>query len=200
MKPRILAGAVADQEYWDDQFLRGAVTPISWQSAARDLISTANIVRRVIEQRNLEMMEGLKAAKQAGQTQQKWCLPPVAPAFMLYAFAVENLAKAILVAKGTPSTSGLRLAENIKGHRLRDLVSRTGMVPAADQNVLLDKMERFVERGRYPVQAKPHQQPYADGISIPTDFSRALSLLEELETLLRRVSPCALGAEALGDY
>jgi hypothetical protein len=189
-----LRHSMAKREFWNKHFEITANHPLSWQTWAHDLILTANILRRRIEADDKTYFDGIPDAsgKPPGIPEHR-----TAPAtLMVYAFAVENLAKAIRIAQGVRATDGLRLRrDTIAHHRVTSHVAATGVRTSQKDRKLLERMERFIERGRYPVQMKPHQKRYADAIYLPTDFTRTMSLLQRLENrlceLVRR-PPCDL--------
>jgi len=108
---------------------------------------------------------------------------------MLYAFAVENLAKAVLIACGTKATEKMRLAKTLNTHDLIALVKAIGLSIDGETNQLLQRMTRFISSGRYPVLTHPHPVEFGDGIAIPQDFNCALTLLQRLDDALRLAAP-----------
>jgi hypothetical protein len=187
---------MADQQFWDEQFELTANHPLSWQTWAHDLIVTANVLRRLIDADDRTYWEGVPDAngKPPGIPEHR----TAGATLMLYAFAVENLAKAVRIAQGVRATTeGPRLSkETFAHHRVSLHVAATGVSLDQEDRNLLDRMERFIERGRYPVQMRPHQQRYADAIFFPADFQRSLLQLQRLENLLCELvqrTPCDVG-------
>jgi hypothetical protein len=177
---------MASREFWEEQFEAGANSPPGWRWSAHDLIAAANIVRRSIEAGDSE-----QRARWTGRTEVVVTSAhrPVAPAMMLYAFAVESLTKAVLIACGTKATEGMRLAKALNTHDLVALVKETGLSIDNETNQLLQRMSRFIASGRYPVLTRPHPVEFGDGIVIPQDFDCALALLQRLDDTLCLAAP-----------
>ncbi len=82
---------------------------------------------------------------------------PVFPVYMLLAgFAIENLAKAKLVAGGSfPATVGDDLAPELKSHKLLNLLHQAELTLSDEESYLAQRLQAFVEwGGRYPIPAK----------------------------------------------
>jgi hypothetical protein len=190
---------MASQEFWDDQFLKGASAPVAWQFIARNLITTANMSRRIIVAQHERLIADARAANAIGLVASEGPdLAPAAPTIMLYGFAIENVTKAVLIAQGTVATKGLKIAQSLKTHDLSGLVAQTGLQLDDEERKFLADATKLTELGRYPVQSSPNRSEYAVGVMIPSDFERALKVLQRLESLLRLSTGMALPEMDLG--
>jgi hypothetical protein len=79
--------------------------------------------------------------------------PAFAIALMLEAFAVENLAKAMLVHRDPNLVQDGEWKGPRRGHPLLDLLQQARFDVAADRD-LVRRLERFVETPRYPIPLK----------------------------------------------
>jgi hypothetical protein len=128
------------------------------------------------------------------------------PILLLYGLAAENLAKAILVAKGTPpvepdkKNGSLKLSEDIKGHNLEALFVKADVALTDADKDVLNNLSWTVQAGKYPVGTKPAIHP-SDPTPVwleLTNLDRACHLLEALEAALRATGPkWVLGKEDL---
>ncbi len=158
-------------------FDKTARIPIIWQITARQLIVAANRLR-----------EGHEAAKEKVSFYASRM-----PILLLYGLAAENLAKAILVAKGTPpveldiKNGSLKLSEDIKGHNLEALFVKAGVALSAEDKDVLNNLSWTVQAGKYPVSTKPaiHPRDPTPAWLELTNLDNACRLLEALEAALR---------------
>jgi hypothetical protein len=91
--------------------------------------------------------------------------------FMLYAFALEAMLKAVWLAQGnravSPSSIELEKAFKRDGHDLHKWWHVASMgAPTADELAVLDFLTSYVEIGRYPVRARA--QPANNRLILPT--------------------------------
>lgn len=69
----------------------------------------------------------------------------------LVGLAMENLAKAVHVARTRSAVGGDRLIDDLKTHSLLHLLGRVGIELDADEAYLVERLETFVTwAGRYP--------------------------------------------------
>ena len=161
-------------------FTRAAEEPLAWQASADSLMRAARALVPSIE------ADGRAASDPAATTFE----PPVTPVYMLLVgLAVENLAKAVHVARTQSAVGGDRLAKDLKTRSLLDLLRRVGL-ELDDEAYLVERLEVFVTwAGRYPTPLKlddylPRTQP--SGGSGPltgfhsTDPERVEALVERL--------------------
>jgi hypothetical protein len=157
--------------------------PVYWQLIARELICAANTL--FARYRTIEPVP----------SKVSWPPPPLdlnrfhtsgRPILFLYGLAVENLIKAILVAKGNDTTSTGLLNKKVKHHRLVQLFREASVVISKDTENLLNKLQWFVEAGKYPVGTKPG--PEIDDFLTSSNLEDIWHLLEELERILKERS------------
>ena len=162
-----------------------------WQSVARDFILAANYL---LDWHDPPLMEGDPADL-------TWTHQGPAPMMVLYAIAVENLLKAILVAQGASIVSDGKLAATFKHHRLAQHAEAAGVVMTADERDLLTRLGDMIEAGKYPVATAPGRSPGAWRFSYPTDVDRTFAMLERLEDSLRATGkPCLPRADLRRRY
>ena len=185
---------MASRKFWEEQFEGIANSPLTWRRSAHESIAAANIVRRSIEAIDREQRERWSGRTEFVVSSEH---RPAGPVMMLYAFAVESLAKAVLIAGGTKATEKLRLAKALNTHDLVALVKTIGLSIDDETNQLLQRMTRFISSGRYPVLTRPHPVEFGDGIVVPQDFDCALTLLQRLDEMLRLAAPVDIGVRNL---
>jgi hypothetical protein len=116
---------------------------------------------------------------------------------MLFGFALENLAKGIIVCRDPTLVSSKRLKSwHGKGHNLADLFQRANIAVTDDERRLLDRTTRVTEwKGRYPVAMSFDEVTFHDpmmgyiavGESWSADDYRALSdLYDKAKGLLQQ--------------
>src|SRR6202035_234570 len=89
--------ANTDKDRWRDEFEGRGQTPIFWQIQARSLLCAAN----VLAERAGTIASGRAAAPTEVEDPAHLRLEPV---FLLYGYALENLVKGLLVARGEDAT------------------------------------------------------------------------------------------------
>jgi hypothetical protein len=147
--------------------------PIAWQEAAREYVLAANYLLDWYDVSRLTPEAAAFEFSHHGA---------VAPLMVLYAIAVENLLKALRVARdGTPVVEG-KLARDFKHHRLLDHASKAGVRLSADETGLLRRLRDFIEAGRYPVPAAEGGTPDAWRFNFPRDVDSVWLFLERLES------------------
>lgn len=123
-------------------------SPAVWHLTALQLIGAANVLRRQIEVQ--EVVPRIPSQARMADI-------PVTemPMFLLYGLGLENLAKALLVARGEDATRGGKLSKIIKSHNLCSLLERAGVVPSPDDRDILQRVADVVKSGKYPVGTSP---------------------------------------------
>jgi hypothetical protein len=113
---------------------------------------------------------------------------------VLYATAVENLLKAIRVAKGeVPIVKG-SLSPHFMHHKLLAHAQRAQLSLSPDEIDLAEHLRDFLEAGSYPVAKSARKSPRAWRFQFPRDVERVWALLDRLENDLRAVAHDALPA------
>jgi hypothetical protein len=122
-----------------------------WQSVARDFIQAANYL---LDWHDLPLTDG-------DATDLTWTHHGPAPMMVLYAVAVENLLRAILVAQGVSPVSDGKLAGGFKHHRLAQHADAAGVVLTAEERDFLTRLGDMIEAGKYPIGTAPGKTPGA---------------------------------------
>ncbi len=121
------------------------------------------------------------------------------PMMVLYATAVENLLKAVLVARGESLAVNGRLKPQFAHHRLLEYAAEAGIEPSGDVAELLRHLSHVLYAGRHPVPRTPGENPGA--LEYPADVERIWSLLEQLEERLRSTGePCLPAVDLRARY
>ena len=180
-----------------------ASEPRSWLSMARNLRHSADAIFERENRVAQRFMDEIRRLDTLGDTEkpEEWDEaafphPNFAAALMLVAFAIENLLKGLVVAKGLAPFTGQRLPRPLQTHelyRLHNLASPTATI-SRDTLEFLSNISMW--RGRYPLPVSIEQfwrmddkgQPMGMGYSptkIQTEFSAYCDGLEaELRGLL----------------
>ena len=110
---------------------------------------------------------------------------------VLYAAAVENLLKAILVANGEDLVASGRLKPQFGHHRLLEYARDAGLEVPTEAEELLRRLSHVLYAGRNPMAETGDGSTDALTLAYPTDVERVWSLLEQLESVLQTTgTPC----------
>jgi hypothetical protein len=149
--------------------------PYAWQHTAYEFILAANY-----------LIDWYNPSTEDGPDDLEFTIGGPAPMMVLFALAVENLLKAIRVAKGpTPVTEKGELSGSFAHHRLISHASLAGLVLSDDEQKLLAQLTDVVQAGKYPVPTRPGGNEQAWRFDYPRDVERVWRLLERLDTDLR---------------
>jgi hypothetical protein len=107
------------------------------------------------------------------------------PMMVLYATALENMLKAILVANGESLVANGRLKPQYGHHRLLEYARDAGLNLVGEDEELLKRLSHVAYAGRYPGAWTLHY---------PADVERVWRMLEQLESVLRATGAPALPA------
>ena len=154
-------------------------TAFAWQNDARELICAANVLLD-----SYERTLGSSSAEKTPFEPNEGCL--WRPLMVLYALAVENLLKAIIIARGEDPAPDGTLAKWFKHHRLADHAKRAKLsfVPKPG---LLETLREFIESGKYPIGTNPQSGLRTNQFIHPYYTDTVFDLLEKLEDDLRTV-------------
>jgi hypothetical protein len=204
-------------ERWPEELFKAAQQPHAWLSTAEQLAAAAELILQDQVRHEVPYFRAHEAASQealavacaspndgAGSAEIK-CEPPnYLPAQLLYAFALENVLKGLLIAKNPSLAGEHKLNRQITSHNLVKLAEKAGFDVAGQELPLLESLSEIaVWAGRYPVAIElkkpPRNSPLSDphilldyGAHHPTMrrvFKRAV---EELEKKLSRAR-CRFG-------
>jgi len=163
-----------------------------WQQTARDFVLAANY-----------LIDWYDPPREPGDPPDlSWLHSGSAvPMMVLYATAVENLLKALLVARGESLVADGRLKPQFGHHRLLEYAREAGIEPTAEVGELLRHLSHVAYAGSYAVPQAPGENPAAWTLDYPADVERIWSLLEQLEELLRSTgAPCLPAVDLRARY
>lgn len=129
------------------------------QMQARSLFCAANVLR--------ERATAIAVGRLAGPTEAED--PPhlrLMPVFVLYGYALENLVKGLLVARGADATWSGALNKDLRHHCLTELFRVAGVQIGPEENRLLEDLRDAIESEKYPVGVKPRSRPRRLGLSV----------------------------------
>jgi len=164
------------------QFDAEASQASRWQQAAREFILAANY-----------LIDWYDPPREPGEPSDLGWLHSgnTVPMMVLYATAVENLIKAILVANGESLVADGRLKPQYGHHRLLEYASDAGLDLTVEAAALLQQLSHVLYAGRYPIGKTAGASAEAWTLDYPADVERVWSVLEQLESVLRATgTPC----------
>lgn len=169
-------------------FKAAGQTPLFWQTKARDLICAANVL---MERKEAAWRQHRDIAAGGKEMEPSLFHASLTVIMMLYAGAMENLGKGLLVAQGVDATSTGKLNKKLRKHNLPHLFdwARVAMTPADRR--LLEQLSSTIGSGKYPVGLEPPGNPRTVklGFVSPRDVQHIGRLLQTLDTSLRDTCP-----------
>ena len=172
----------------------GASRPLAWLIVSRRLRHSANAIferENPVAQRFWAELHRINAPGTFDET--KFPRPNFDAAYMLTAFAIENLLKGLMLAKGVATFSAQELPTVLQGHDLRRFHGRAK--PAATISPhLLDALTYMSEwRARYPLPLKladfwpmdDRGNPKGGGFSFPKTQDEFSAYCEALDAELK---------------
>jgi hypothetical protein len=110
---------------------------------------------------------------------------------MLYALAMENLVKGLLVAQGVDATSTGKLNKKLRKHNLPHLFDWARVAMTPEDCRLLEQLSSTIGSGKYPVGLEPPGDPRSvkSGFVYPRDLEHTGRLLQTLDKSLRDARP-----------
>jgi len=131
------------------QLVRNA--PHLWQSFARDFISAANHLDRRAWR---AIMRSFKT-KRSANSRRRRAPNPMVPQ-VLYAIALENMLKGLLIARGhrlfDPND---KLVGKYRTHNLLAFASEAGLTLSVAERALVDRLARAITEGKFLVPLAP---------------------------------------------
>ena len=169
-----------DQERWRDEFEGKGQTPIFWQIQARSLLSAANVLRE-----RARVIAGNRAVEPPEADD-----PPqlrLMPVFLLYGYALENLVKGLLVARGENATWSGTLDRDMRHHCLTELFRVAEVRTSCEDRRVLDDLRDAIESEKYPVGTKPRTRERRLGTNSEAVVERVFGLFRQMEDSLRHI-------------
>jgi hypothetical protein len=159
---------IENPERWPEELFKAAQQPHAWLSTAEQLATAAELILqdqvqhetpyfRAYDVARQEALSAACASPEAGAgSAEIRCEPPnYLPAQMLYAFALENVLKGLLIAKNSDLAGKRKLSREITSHKLVDLAEKASFdVGGQELSVLRDLSQIAIWAGRYPVAIK----------------------------------------------
>lgn len=162
-----------------DYFWRLVNTPGYWQDAARDLVCAANLLKK--DYRASPRLGFARRGRLAAPAALRQRHTSPRAIIVLYALAIENMLKAIIVATGQdPIGTDGRIQRWFANHKLDTLAQRarvTGLKKA-----LLHQLTEFITAGKYPVGLEDGDGARAHGYfpdNVLAGIEEILPILEE---------------------
>jgi hypothetical protein len=177
--------------------LKVAKHPASWLDRARRLRHSANAVFEIEAPVADDFYEALGRYGDDPTREFDAPFPNLDGAFMLAAFAVENLLKGLILAKGLATFTGPELPTSLKTHKLLEL-HRLAAPNAVVPEHLLDYLSHTaIWRGRYPLPTTIDDFWPIDaggnlrsgGFTWPGTRDQVQKYCDELEAELKAVMP-----------
>jgi hypothetical protein len=167
-----------------DYFWRLVNTPLYWQDAARDLICSANLLKRHYYSKP-RLGFGRNGPLSADQVQEERHTTARA-IIVLYAIAAENVFKGIIVALGKdPIGADGRIQGWFATHDLVKLAEHAGL-QSPPQN-LLRQLTEFIKAGKYPVGLRDGEAPSAHNYFPDSVLAGIATLLPTLEARMDEI-------------
>jgi len=172
------------------QFDAEASQASRWQQAAREFVIAANY-----------LIDWYDPAREPGDRSDLAWLHSgsTVPMMVLYATAVENLLKAILVANGEDLVSDGRLKPQFGHHRLLEYARDAGLELPAYVEDLLQRLSHVLYAFRDPIAKAGDGE--AASLTYPADVEQVWNVLEQLESVLRSTgAPCLPAVDLRARY
>ena len=163
-----------NQEQWDDDFAGKGQTSIFWQIQARSLLSAANVLRE-----RAQIIAGGRAVEPPQADD-----PPhlrLMPVFLLYGYALENMVKGLLVARGENATWSGTLDKDMRHHCLTELFRVAEVRTSREDRQVLEDMSDAIESGKYPVGTRPRTRERRLRTNPEALFERIFGLVRKME-------------------
>lgn len=156
-------------------------TAYAWQNDARELIGAANVLLNAYE----VSLGSTSVEKPPFEPNERNLWRPL---MVLYALAVENLLKAIIIARGEDPAPDGKLAKWFKHHNLTRLAERAKL-SFTPKSGLLETLRDFIESGKYPIGKDAQSGLRSNEFMHPYYTDTVLDLLQKLEDDLRAILP-----------
>jgi len=178
-----------------DYFWRLVNTPGYWQDAARDLVCAANLLKKDYRASPRLGFARRGSLSPYAALRQRYTSPRAI--IVLYALAIENMLKGIIVAMGQDPIAGNgRIQRWFANHKL-DKLARRARITALNED-LLHQLTEFITAGKYPVGLEDGDGARAHGYFPDTVLAGVETVLPVLEERLAAV-PCARDKRAKVD-
>lgn len=152
---------------WVEDTFKAGQSPFGWLSSAERLEAAAETILRheeatapayfsALEAATREALGKSQSSKDGTGVAEVRCEPPnYLPAQLLYAFALENLFKGMMIANNPALANETKLNSELKSHALDELATKAGFALSQEEQLLLRALSEIaIWAGRYPVASR----------------------------------------------
>lgn len=152
---------------WVEETFKAGQSPFGWLSSAERLQAAAETILEreeagapayfsALEAARREAVEKSYSSKDKTGVAEVRCEPPnCLPAQLLYAFALENIFKGMMVANDPALANETKLNSELKSHELDLLAAKAGFALSPEEQLLLRTLSEIaIWAGRYPVASR----------------------------------------------
>ena len=175
-----------EQERWRDEYELTGQNPGSWQLLARRHLSAANV-----------LLERVQVVSQDEWSSEERIAPRLRmmPIYLLLGYALENLVKGLLVARGHNATwanpleerKPITLDQEFKHHCLPELFQTASVKTSSEERKFLENLRDAIESEKYPVGVRPPSRKRTLGEDPNGDLQMAFELFRRVEASLRQI-------------
>ncbi|MGO8977481.1 MAG: hypothetical protein ACLPTZ_21220 [Beijerinckiaceae bacterium] len=155
---------IFDPNEFAKELFKTAQRPVSWLLSAERLRDAAEVIsehelaneipyfKAYAEAQQEAVAEAYSDGKDAGVAEIKAVPPNYPPAQLLYAYAIENVLKGLVIANTPRLIEEQELNEGLKSHNLIKLAEKAGLTVHVEERLVLEALSQLsVWAGRYPV-------------------------------------------------
>jgi hypothetical protein len=152
---------------WVEETFKAGQSPFGWLSSAECLQAAAETILEREEAGAPAYFSALEAARRealeksyssndkTGVATVRREPPNYLPAQLLYAFALENVFKGMMVANDPALANDTKLNSELKSHELDGLAAKAGFALSSEEQLLLRTLSEIaIWAGRYPVASR----------------------------------------------
>lgn len=152
---------------WVEEMFKAGQSPSVWLSSAESLQAAAETILEreeagapayfsALEAAGREAVEKSYSSEDKTGVAEVRCEPPnYLPAQLLYAFALENVFKGMMVANDPTLANETKLNSELKSHELDGLAAKAGFALSNEEQLLLRTLSEIaIWAGRYPVASR----------------------------------------------
>lgn len=175
-----------DHERWRDEFELTGQNPGAWQLLARRHLSAANV-----------LLKHVQLVGQSDMSPEERIAPELRmmPIYLLFGYALENLVKGLLVARGHNATwanpfeekKPISLDKGFRHHCLPELFRAAAVKTSSKEKQVLEDLRDAIESEKYPVGVRPRSRKRTLGTNPAGDVHEAVELFRRVEASLRQI-------------
>jgi hypothetical protein len=170
-----------DLKEWSKEQFKGAQRPIAWLLSAERLRDAAEVICKAQQAAEIPYFQAHAATEKeavaeaysdgndAGVAEIKAVPPNYPPAQLLYAFAIENVLKGLIVANTPGLIEERRLNDELTTHNLIKLAEKAQFTVHVQERPVLEALSQLsIWAGRYPVART--RREYISNVSNPHEL------------------------------